>query len=228
MNDKRIFHNFLNILKNESPDALNMIESIQDVFENDIEAITDADIKALKRHPIQFVKRIPMDDGEWTTKIHVWAEQSVPQILKLDPIYLGFKNSSGDSVLMCMVIGATGAHTGKVNHKLIKDILDVDYAYEETDTDDEGNDVIVTKNALDEVDLDGQTVIDYLIDVAFGKGEYDEDDVDPILQDILGDFSYDPISEEPEKMIDEVPDETETEEVSSEPTPQMDSGSSDS
>ena len=96
--DKRKFHYFLNSLKDEHESSIELIEAIQDKFEEDVKPITDNELKALKQNPLQFVKKVPQDDGEWTSQLHIWAEQGVPEILDIDPIYLGFKNSVGDTV----------------------------------------------------------------------------------------------------------------------------------
>ena len=59
---------------------------------------------------------------------------------------------------MCLTVGATGAYTEKVNYDLIEQILNKDYSYEDVDKDSEGNDVITLKNAIEEKDLNNQTI----------------------------------------------------------------------
>jgi len=191
MPDKRKFHVFLNRLKDEIPSDISLIESIQKKFEEDIESISDKDKKALKQFPTQFIKRIQQEDMGWTTQLHSWAEQSIPEILKLDPMILAFKNAYGDSILMSLVAGATGLYTEEVNHELISDILDTDFTYEDVEKDEEDNDVIIEKNALDEVDVNDQNPIDFLIDFAYATGDYDGMQPDENIQQLLQQFAID-------------------------------------
>jgi len=187
--DKRKFHYLLNTLKDEHEKYIDLIESIQEKFEDEVKPITPSEIKALKQHPLQFVKKIPLDNAEWTTQLHIWAEQGVPEILNLDPILLAFKNSNGDSVLMCLVSSATGAYTEKIKYDLIQRVLDTDLSYVVKEKNEEGKDTVEDKNALDVKDLNGQTPIDFLIDFAFGTGIYKNYIGDPKLQLILKKFS---------------------------------------
>jgi len=189
MPDKRKFHYFLNQIKDENPNLIELIESIQDEFDTKIDVISKDELKALKQYPIQFVKKVQQEKGEWTSQLHIWAEQCVPEIVDLDPIFLGFKNSVGDSVLMSLILGATGAYTEKVNYNLIKKVLNTDFSYEDVEKDDEGNDEISIKNVFDETDLNGKTVIDYLIDFAFGVGPFKGTATNEQLQDLLRDFA---------------------------------------
>jgi len=202
MSDKRNFHYFLNSLKDDHPAQIGLIESVQDKFEKNFEAITPKEIKALKMYPMQFVKRSPQPEGEWTTKLHEWAEQGVPEILELDPVFLAFKNSYGDSVLMCLVVGSTGAYTEKVNYDLIDKILNHEnYTFEDVETDDEDKETIILKSAVDVKDLNNQTIIDYLIDFAFGTNIYKDQDADLKLQELLKEFSEYSKSHEDEKEV---------------------------
>ncbi len=185
--DKRYFHKYLNDMKDSHLVAFGLIESIQTEFESTYEAISDKERKALRNEPLQYIVGIP--DGEsWTTQLHIWAEQGVPEILKLDPIFLAYKNGYGDSVLMSMVAGATGTHTEQVNYKLIFDILntDMEYEYLERDGDKE---ITMKANALDETDANGDTILDYLIDYAFSTGKYKGQPQDDELQAILRHFA---------------------------------------
>lgn len=191
MNDKRYFHNYLTMLKDEAPNnaTIELIESVREKFDMEFDAITTDELKALKRFPMQFVKRIKLDRGEWTTKLHIWAEQCVPEILKLDPILLAFRNSNGDSVLMSLVSGATGTHTDQMNYPIIKKILGTNMAYEDIDTDGDGNDVLVLRNAFDVLDIEGNTPLDYLIQIAFATETYANELPDEKLQMLIREFA---------------------------------------
>ena len=206
--DKRKFHHFLNALKDEHENYIELIEAIQEKFEDNVKPITSDEIKALKQHPLQFVKKIPNSDKrEWTSQLHIWAEQGVPEILDLDPIYLAFKNSVGDTVLMSLVSSAAGAYTEKIKYDLIKKVLDTDLSYVVTEKGENGEDSVEDKNVLDIKDLNGQTPIDFLIDFAFGTGNYKNYLGDPKLQMILKKFSEvndTENSEEENNKIDEL------------------------
>ena len=188
MIDKRTFHYFLNQIKDEYPNYLNLVESIQDKFEKEVKPITKNELKALKQYPIQYVKKIELEEGEWTSQLHIWAEQCVPEILDLDPIYLAFKNSAEDSVLMSFIIGCTGAYTENIDYQLINKLLNKDLSYEDMEKEN-GEDNIVIKNAFDEKDLNGKTVIDYLIDFAYGIGDFEGESEDKKLKYLLNKFA---------------------------------------
>ena len=206
MPDTRKFHVFLNRLKDENPSDFGLIESIQKKFETDIETISAEEKKALKQFPVQFVKRIPQDDMGWTSQLHIWGEQSVSELLDLDPMLLAFKNSYGDTVLMSLVAAATGMYTEKVDYSLLKDILDKDFSYEDVEKDSEGNEAIVEKNALDEIDINGQNPLEFLIEFAYATGNYEGMQPDFKLQELLKEFSgetHDDENEEPENIENE-------------------------
>lgn len=186
--DKRAFHTLLNDLKDKNPDQFELLENIQEAFDKTVTPITDSEIRALKTFPIQFIPRIELEDGEWTTKLHIWAENGVAELVEIDPMVLTHKNSLGDSVLMSLVSAATGAFTETVNYDLIKKILNTDFSYEEKEKSLDKEQVVL-KNAIDEKDVYGQTVIDYLIDFAYGSGKYEGQEPDILLQQILVDFS---------------------------------------
>jgi hypothetical protein len=186
--DKRIFHNYLNNLKDDHNDYLSLIESIQETFEKNIDCITNDEQKALLTFPMQFCEKIPLEDGSWTTKLHIWGENCIDELLKVDPIVLTCKNGYGDTVLMCMVVGATGAHTEKINYKYIQRILEKDLTYNDIKIVD-GNRETIEYNALDIKDINGQTVIDYLIDFAFAINDYENTLPDEKLQMMLKYFA---------------------------------------
>jgi hypothetical protein len=217
MPDKRKFHVFLNRLKDETPSDIGLIESIQKKFEEDIESITDKEKKALKQFPMQFVKRIAQDDMGWTSQLHVWAEQGIPQILDIDPMLLAFKNGYGDSVLMSLVASATGTYTETNDYDLLQKILDKDFTYEDVNKDEEGNEEVIERNALEEVDVNDQTPLDYLIDFAYATGDYEGMKPEPIIQEMLQEFAAD--YEESENELKEV-DEPVVKEEEPEPEPE--------
>ena len=212
MPDKRKFHVFLNRLKDESPLDIGLIESIQKKFDEQFDAITDKEKRALKQFPTQFVRRIPSEDMGWTTQLHMWAEQSVPEILDIDPMLLAFKNSYGDSVLMSLVGGATGMYTETINHDLIEKILNKDFQYEDIEQDEEGNDIITEKNALDVTDINGQTPIDFLIDFSYATGKYEGMEPEPEIQNLLKEFAGEEV-EEVEDDIEELSEDNDIEEI---------------
>jgi len=78
--DKRIFHNYLNNLKDDHNDYLSLIESIQETFEKNIDCITNDEQKALLTFPMQFCEKIPLEDGSWTTKLHIWGENCIDEL----------------------------------------------------------------------------------------------------------------------------------------------------
>lgn len=199
MIDKRIFHYFLNEAKDKHPTQIGLIEAIQEEFEETVDPISQEEVRALKQYPIQYVKRVTQNKGEWTSQLHIWAEQCVPEILDLDPIYLSYKNSAGDSVLMSFVLGCTGAYTEKVDHKSLDKILNIDLSYEDIEKGDDGIETIVIQNALDEKDLNNHTVIDYLIDFAYGIGQFDNQETDEKLQEMIKSFAEKEGAREAEK-----------------------------
>ena len=209
MPDTRKFHVFLNRLKDENPSDFGLIESIQKKFETDIETISAEEKKALKQFPVQFVKRIPQDDMGWTSQLHIWGEQSVSDLLSLDPVLLAFKNGYGDTVLMSLIGAATGMYTEKVDYPLIKKILKTDFTYEDVEKDLEGKESITEKNVLDETDINGQTPLDFLIEFAYATGNYEGMQPDIKLQEILKTYTKSEELEESEelnefKLLDEI------------------------
>lgn len=186
--DKRILIRLLTEAKEECPDKKALIESIENEFHSLFESISPRQKLMLRSFPIQYVKKIPQEDGEWTSQLHIWAEECVPEILKLDPIFLAFKNSKSESVLMSFVIGATGTHTGIIRYDLIQKMLEQDYSYQDESMDKGGAVIREEKNPLDEQDANDQTIFDYLIDIAFGTGEYEGEEPDPTLQQILRNY----------------------------------------
>lgn len=189
MNDKRHFYNILRIAKNLYPEKTTLVESIKDKFDALFESITPRQKMALKAFPTQYVKRIHQDDGGWTSQLHIWAEEGVKDILNLDPHLLSYKNSNGETILMCYCIGATGTLTGFINHDAIEDMLYRDFSYDMEKQGPNGEAILEKKNVLDEEDFFGQTILDQLIDIAYATGDYSNDLPDDRLQNILEEFS---------------------------------------
>ena len=222
--DKRLFHNYLNKLKDERPDDFALIESIQETFEKSVDCITDDQRKAIRNHPIQFIERIPQEDGGWTTNLHIWGENGVEDLLEVDPMILTHKNGYGDTILMSMIVGATGAHTEVVNHKLIQKILEQNLDYDDIEVID-GNEEITPKNVLDITDLNGQTALDYLIDFAFATGKYEGQEPDEKLQMLLQYFAEcnnDESEEEPVEKVVIVHEEPEEQDAPNEENESLD------
>lgn len=196
--DKRYFHNYLNKLKDSSPDDFALIESIQNTFETTVDCITDDQRRALRNHPIQFIERKLQEDGSWTTDLHLWAENGLPELIELDPMILAHKNGYGDTILMSLVVGATGAHTEVVNYKLIQKILETDLNYDDIERNGD-EEKIIPSNVLDIEDLNGESVLDYLLDFAYATGAYEGQEPDEKLQMLLKYFAeYDGEEEDPE------------------------------
>jgi len=202
--DKRYFHNYLNKLKDSNPNDFALIESIQDTFETTVDCISDDQRKALRNYPIQYIDRIPQEDGGWTTNLHTWAENGLPELIDIDPMILGHKNGYGDTVLMALVVGATGAHTEVVNYKLIQKILETDLNYDDVERDAD-KDTITQVNVLDIEDLNGESVLDYLLNFAYATGTYEGQEPDEKLQMLLKYFAQyeedEPEEDEPEVKV---------------------------
>jgi len=184
MIDKRPFYALLGEIKQTNPDDVSLIESIEGEF-TEIASISDSEKRALRQYPMQFIKRITNDHDEWTTQLHIWAENGVSDILDLDPTFLAFKNSYGDSVLMSIAVGATGTHTGVTDYELIKKMLDGEYIYDDIQTTSDGKQTSTTMNAMDETDINGLTPIDYIKSVAYATGDYEGEDPDVELQQLI-------------------------------------------
>jgi hypothetical protein len=184
--DKRKFHLFLKGMKDMVPQSASFLESIQDEFENRIEPISNSERIALISLPEQFIERVPLEHPEWTTKLHVWAENCVPELLRINPIYLTHENSFGDSVIMCLIKSACGAYTDNVNYPFIRQILNTNMSYEDTTVDQNtGMDIINNINILNTPDISGKSAIDYLIDFAYGIDTFEGTEPDDVLKEML-------------------------------------------
>lgn len=186
--DKRLFHTLFNELKDKNPDNLDLLEGIQQTFEKKVPALSEQERRALLTFPEQFIPRKHLKNGEWTSQLHIWAENGVRDIIRVNPMILTHKNSVGDTVLMSLISYALGKFTEFVDYHLIKSLLNTDFSYEEI-VNNNGAQMLVVKNALDETDIEGNTIIDWLIDYAYGQGMYENHPTDAYLCEILQDFA---------------------------------------
>jgi hypothetical protein len=188
MHDLRYFKNLIRVAKDNFPEKTALIESIEDKFNSLFESITYKHKLALRRYPLQYVNKIYQGDGGWTSQLHIWAEEGVREILDLDPVLLSFKNSYGDTVLMCFVKGATGSLTDKMDYDSLRMMLGKTFWYTDSSVDKNGMEVQERKDALAEPDVFGQRPLDYLIDIAYAQNEYADDLPDEELQRMLEEY----------------------------------------
>ena len=178
----------LNNIKDRFPEETALVESVQKLFNKEVQIISDRSIRALKAFPMQFTKRIPTADGEWTTQLHIWADNQVPELLDIDPLVLTARNSDGECVLMSLLMAATGRFTQQVNYPLIQKILDKDMQFQYlTEPGDESS--VQTGNVWDEEDLDHKTPLEYLADFAKGTGVFGGCGQDPLVRQMLENFA---------------------------------------
>lgn len=159
------FNRRLNGLKDAYPNDIPLIETVQTLFNKKVVVITDAERRALYRFPMQFIQRIPIGDGEWTTRLHIWADMQLEDLLHIDPMMLTAKNSYGDSVLLSLIMAACGRFTQQVNYDLIQKILSANMSYVSLTVPGDKNSA-EEGNAWDGTDFKGTTPMDYLIDMA--------------------------------------------------------------
>lgn len=166
--DKREFNMRLNGLKDAYPSELTLIEGIQQVFNKQLDVISDTNRIALRRFPTQFTRRIAKGAGDWTTQLHMWADNLVPEMLEVDPLTLTCSDSSGSTVLHSLVQAATGRFTQQVDYDFIQKLLDKNMDYVEMAR---PNDLAskVEGSAWLQKDALGKTPIDYLVDFASGE-----------------------------------------------------------
>lgn len=185
----------LNDLKDRYPAEIGLVESVQNLFNKEVAVISDKSRRALKSFPMQFTKRIPTPDGEWTTQLHIWADCQVPELLSVDPLVLTARNSDGESVLMSLLMAATGRFTQQVNYDLIQKILDTDMQFQYlTEPNDESS--VQTGNVWDEEDLDHKTALDFLAEFAKGDGIFAGTGGDDVVKKMLEDFADRPEPED--------------------------------
>ena len=176
--DKREFNMRLNGLKDAYPSELTLIEGIQQVFNKQLDVISDTNRIALRRFPTQFTRRIAKGAGDWTTQLHMWADNLVPEMLEVDPLTLTCSDSDGNTVLHSLVQAATGKFTQQVDYDFVQKLLDKNMDYVEMAR---PNDLAskVEGSAWLQKDALGKTPIDYLVDFARGEeGDMPERDLD--------------------------------------------------
>lgn len=181
--DTRKVNTLLNDLKDKYPDQLGLIESIQLNFNEEFKPLSSDERKALITYPVQYVKKInDDDDGSWTSQLHIWAEQGVPEIIDIDPMLLTFKNSHGDTVLHSLITGLTGAYTEKIDYNNLEKLLTKELSYEETVPNSEETNTV---SPFNEKDTLGKTPLDYVISYAYGTDMYEGTNPDQQLIDLL-------------------------------------------
>ena len=199
--DKRELNRRINGLKDAYPDELALIEGIQDLLNKKVEVISEKNRQALRQFPMQFTRRVGLGDGEWTTTLHMWADNMVDTLLEIDPLVLTCTNSRGETVLHALVFAATGRFTEMVNYDLIQKLLEKNMSFIEMTVPNNVNSKVegnawVCKDALQ------KTPMDYLVDFANGDGETPPDER---LQQMLYEFGSTPTVEPPVDNTPQMP-----------------------
>lgn len=199
--DKRELNRRINGLKDAYPDELALIEGIQDLLNKKVEVISEKNRQALRQFPMQFTRRVGLGDGEWTTTLHMWADNMVDTLLEIDPLVLTCTNSRGETVLHALVFAATGRFTQMVNYDLIQKLLEKNMSFIEMTVPNNVNSKVegnawVCKDALQ------KTPMDYLVDFANGDGETPPDER---LQQMLYEFGSTPTVEPPVDNTPQMP-----------------------
>jgi hypothetical protein len=169
--DKRGINIELNRLKDRNPGQEVLIEGVQSLFNDKVETATPEQKRSLLMFPMQYAAyRIKTSPSEWTTQLHLWAENLLDTLLQLNPLYLTTRNSAGDTVLHSLVKAATGEYTEKVDYDFIRKLLDKDMGFValQSPFEKEGaqaGSVWMLK------DVDGNTPMDLLADCAIGQPE---------------------------------------------------------
>lgn len=198
--DKRELNRRINGLKEAYPEKVALIEGVQDLLNRKIEVISEKNRQALRQFPMQFSRRISLGNGEWTTTLHMWADNLVDTLLDIDPLVLTCTDSSGYTVLHALVFAATGKFTQMVNYDFIKRMLDKNMSFVEMMVPNDVNSK-VEGNAWAVKDVLQKTPMDYLVEFANG----DDGDLPPDeeLQAMLQEFGNSPVTEAP---VDNTPD----------------------
>lgn len=199
--DKRELNRRINGLKDAYPEELALIEGIQDLLNKKVEVISEKNRQALRQFPMQFTRRVDLGDGEWTTTLHMWADNMVDTLLEIDPLILTCTNSRGETVLHALVFAATGRFTQMVNYDLIQKMLEKNMSFIEMTVPNNVNSKVegnawVCKDALQ------KTPMDYLVDFANGDGDAAPDER---LQQMLYDFGSTPAMEPPVDNTPQMP-----------------------
>lgn len=191
--DKRELNRRINALKDAYPNELAIIEGAQKIINTRIAVISDANRQALRQFPMQFARRINLGNGEWTTTLHMWADNLVDTLLEIDPMLLTTSNSAGESVLHALVFAATGKFTQMVNYEFIQKMLDKNMGFIELAVPNNPNSK-VEGNAWVVKDAMQKTPMDYLVEFANGDPD-NEVAADELLQQMLSDFGNSPTVE---------------------------------
>lgn len=199
--DKRELNRRINGLKDAYPEELALIEGIQDLLNKKVDVISEKNRQALRQFPMQFTRRVDLGDGEWTTTLHMWADNMVDTLLEIDPLILTCTNSRGESVLHALVFAATGRFTQMVNYDLIQKMLEKNMSFIEMTVPNNVNSKVegnawVCKDALQ------KTPMDYLVDFANGDGDAAPDER---LQQMLYEFGSTPAVEPPVDNTPQMP-----------------------
>ena len=185
--DKRALNVILNGLKDAFPERQAFIEAMQSSINKKIPPMTESERRSLLAFPMQFIRRIDLGNGEWTTRLHQLAQQSAPELLMIDPLTLTAKNSDGDTVLITLIDAALGKYTEMIDYDLIRDILNTNMEYAAI-SDGSDTESLESGNAWDDPDLTGNTPIQNLYDFATGTGVYQGMPPDETLTSILTDW----------------------------------------
>lgn len=169
--DKRGINIELNRLKDKNPSQAALIEGVQKLFNEKVKTATPEQKRALMMFPMQYAAyRIKTSPSEWTTQLHMWADNMLDTILQLNPLYLTTRDSSGDTVLHRLVKAALGEYTDEVNYDFIKKLLDKDMGFVALQSPFE-NEGAKAGSVWMMKDVDGCTPMDLLADYAIGKPE---------------------------------------------------------
>ena len=117
--------------------------------------------------------------------LHIWAENGLSDLIYISPIVLTTKNSDGDSVLMTLVLSATGKYTEQIDYDLIQKILNADlsYKYKSNLTNEQE-----LGNVWEETDINNKTPLEYLYEFSTGTGLFDGQLPDEKLKIMLKEF----------------------------------------
>ena len=169
--DKRGINIELNRLKDQNPSQEALIEGVQKLFNEKVKTATPEQKRALMMFPMQYAAyRIKTSPSEWTTQLHVWADNMLDTILLLNPLYLTTRDSSGDTVLHRLVKAALGEYTDEVNYDFIKKLLGKDMGFVSLQAPFE-NEGAKAGSVWMMKDVDGCTPMDLLADYAIGNPE---------------------------------------------------------
>lgn len=216
--DKRAINIGLNRLKDKNPANAAIIEGVQQLFNDKVEVATPEQKHSLLMFPMQYAAyHIKNGDSEWTTQLHVWADNLLDTLLQLNPMYLTTRDSAGDTVLHRLVKAATGEFTEQVNYDFIKKLLDKDMGFVAIQAPFDEN----SSQAGDAwlmTDVDGKTPMDLLADYAMGQPESGMPADDKLLL-MLDEFAQTPSTEieVPEPKAPETEEEKPVEPVADEP-----------